>query len=115
MCETRWDDSEYRDSCANQTGCTDCDESGFGWCHPTDMECKTVERDSEGNSKGWFRCEIETPDLLEGIAFKRICDNLCSMCDTMGTKKYYYYYYFNVSFLSYAFLMISFRLCQHQS
>ena len=79
MCEAHWDDSDYLDSCANQTGCTDCDESGFDWCHPTDMECKTVERDSEGNSKSWFRCEVETTDLLEGIAFIRICDNLCSI------------------------------------
>ena len=57
MCKAHWDHRKYRDSCANQQGCTDCDRGGYTWCHPTNLECDTVERKENGDTNGWFRCD----------------------------------------------------------
>ena len=53
-------------SCANQSGCTNCDNDENGsWCISTNKECTTVIRDENGSSKGWFYCDIETiPDSI---------------------------------------------------
>ena len=75
VCQAHWDQSDYRDSCANQQGCTDCDESGYTWCQPTNFECDTVERDGNGDSEEWFRCDKgKTIHLLTGITFESMCD-----------------------------------------
>ena len=59
-----WDDRNYMESCANQSGCTNCDNDESGsWCYPTNNECTTVIRDENGMSEEWFYCDIETiPD-----------------------------------------------------
>ena len=71
-CKEEWDDSDHRDTCANQKGCTECDGSGYTWCHPTNNECDTVERNGNGDSQGRFRCKGKTINHLAQTAFERI-------------------------------------------
>ena len=78
MCKAHWDRSGYRDSCGNQQGCTDCDESGYTWCNPTNNECDTVEREENGDSKRWFRCDKgKKIHLSADIGFETMC-NCCA-------------------------------------
>ena len=70
MCEDHWDFSHYLDSCADQEGCTDCDESGRTWCQSANTECDKVERDSDGNSQGWFWCAADPVSPKAGNIFK---------------------------------------------
>ena len=59
------------DSCADQEGCTLCDDDDAHWCVPTDFECDTVERNSDGTSKAYFYCEVDTTGNFKDIA----CEN----------------------------------------
>ena len=76
VCKAHWDgyhDGYYQESCANQRGCTDCDESGYTWCEPTNPECDTVERLENGDSSNWFRCNKgKKIHLLADIDFESI-------------------------------------------
>ena len=70
-----WDFSHYTSSCANQKGCTNCDNDVQSWCESTDSECANVERREDGSSNGWFYCGDNTEEILLESTNKPITDS----------------------------------------
>ena len=72
VCKTHWDYSNYMASCADQEGCTLCDNDDAHWCIPTDFECDTVERNSDGTSKAYFYCEVDTTGNFKDMTIRKV-------------------------------------------
>ena len=91
VCQDQWDASDFRDSCANQQGCTDCAAEGRKWCFPTDPQCDVVERNTDGASENWFWCEVEiiassTPGISSESKRVYICVHLNRRISFQGLK-----------------------------
>ena len=72
-CKDTWDRSYYTQLCANQVGCSNCDNDAYGsWCETVDSECATVQRGSDGVSEGWTYCETPNPTPNPTISGKQL-------------------------------------------
>ena len=55
-CAAEWDAGEYLESCANQSGCTNCDDDEDGsWCAAANQGPCMLNGELQG--EGWFYCD----------------------------------------------------------